>query len=182
MLRGTVRHAPPPLAAVHPVARPARPVARPARRRSSRRGLWIGLGALAVVLVAGGLWLLSGPSRLVAGRSPVFSPQGDRIAFFTEAAGGATLNVYELKTGRSRALGPAERLRGGDQVAWSPNGRQIAFVAPGEGEMGEETVFVADVESGAPRELATGSSPTWSPDGQSVAMFCHQRAAGSRRR
>ena len=152
-------------------------------RASSRRGLWIGLGALAVVLIAGGLWLLSGPSRLVAGRGPVFSPQGDRIAFFTEAAGGATLNVYELKSGRSRPLGPASGFGfGGDQVAWSPDGRQIAFVAPGEGEMGEETVFVADVESGATRELATGSSPTWSPDGLSIAMFCHERPQGHWRR
>jgi hypothetical protein len=173
VLRGTVRHAPPPVAAVLPVMRPARPVAHPSRRRPSRRGLWIGLGALALVLIAGGLWHLSGPSRLVAGRSPVFSPQGDRIAFVTEAASDATLNVYELKTGRSRPLGPAVGF-GGDQVAWSPSGRQIAFVGPGDGGMGEETVFVADVESGAPRALATGSSPTWSPDGESVAMSCHQ--------
>jgi dipeptidyl aminopeptidase/acylaminoacyl peptidase len=174
LLRGTVRHAPP-VAAVHPVARPARPVARRAGR-SSRRGLWVGLGALAVVLVAGGLWLLSGPSRLVAGRGPVFSPGGDRIAFFTEAKDGATINVYELGSGRSRALGPASAFGGdGDQVAWSPNGRQLAYVAPAEGEMGEEAVFVADVETGSTRELATGSSPSWSPDGLSVAMFCHER-------
>jgi hypothetical protein len=174
VLRGTVHHAPPAVSAVHPVTRPAHPVARPAGRGSSRRGLWIGLGALAVVLIAGGFWLLSGPSRLVAGRSPVFSPQGDRIAFFTEAAGGATLNVYELKTGRSRALGRANGFTDAG-VAWSPDGRQIAFSAPTEGEMGEQAVFVADVESGAKRELATGSGPTWSPDGQAVAMFCHER-------
>ena len=157
VLRGTVRHAPPAVTAVHPVTRPARPVARSAGRGSSRRGLWIGLGALVVVLIAGGFWLLSGPSRLVAGRSPVFSPQGDRIAFLTEAAGGATLNVYELKTGRSRALGRASGFGGdGAGVAWSPDGRQIAFSALAEGEMGEEAVFVGDAESGARRELAPG--------------------------
>ena len=129
-----------------------------------------------MVLIAGGFWLLSGPSRLVAGRGPVFSPQGDRIAFFTEAAGGATLNVYDLKSGRSRTIGRASGFGSdGDAVAWSPDGRQIAFAAPREGEMGEEAVFVADAESGARRELATGSSPTWSPDGLSIAMFCHER-------
>ena len=174
VLRGTVRHAPPPVAAVHPVVRPPRPVARPARR-SSRRRLWIGLGALALVLIAGAYWLLSGPSRLVAGRGPVLSPRGDRLAFLSGEEGGTTLSVYELKTGRSRPLGPATAGFGGESVAWSPNGRQIAFVGPGEGGMGEEVVFVADVESGAKQALAPGSSPTWSPDGQSVAMFCSER-------
>ena len=175
VLRGTVRHAPPAVSAVHPVVRPARAVARPVGRSSTRRGLWIGLGALAVVVIAGGLWLLSGPSRLIAGRGPVFSPQGDRIAFFTDAAGGATLNVYELKTGRALSLGQANG-SAGDAVAWSPDGRQIAFAGPREGEMGEEALFVADAESGARRELATGSSPTWSPDGLSIGMFCQERS------
>ena len=76
VLRGTVRHAAPPTAAVLPVVRPARPVARPTlRRHSPRRGLFIGLGVAAAVLAAGAFWLFSGPSRLVAGRSPVFSPR-----------------------------------------------------------------------------------------------------------
>jgi hypothetical protein len=174
VLRGTVHHAPP-LSPVHPVTRPPRPVARPAGR-GSRLGLWIGLGALGVVLAAGAFWFFSGPSRLVAGRGPVFSPQGDRIAFFTDGAGGATLNVYDLGSGRSRALGRASGFgSGGDSVAWSPDGRQLAFTAPGEEEFGPETVYVADVESGARRALATGSSPTWSPEGLSIGMFCHER-------
>ena len=177
VLRGTVHHAPPALTALQPVVRPPRPVARPAGRGVSRRGLWIGLGALALVLVAAGLWLLSGPSRLVAGRGPVFSPQGDRVAFFTEVRRGATLNVYDLNSGQSRALGRASGFGGdGAGLAWSPDGRQIAFAAPtADEEMGGEAVFVADVETGARRELAAGSSPTWSPDGQSVAMFCNER-------
>jgi Tol biopolymer transport system component len=128
-----------------------------------------------VVLVAGAFWFFSGPTRLAAGRGPVFSPQGDRVAYFNEAGGGATLHIYDLGSGRSRPLGRASFGFGGDAVAWSPDGRQVAFTAPGEGEFGPETVFVADAESGARRELATGSSPTWSPDGLSIGMFCHQR-------
>jgi Tol biopolymer transport system component len=174
VLRGTVHHGAP-VAAVHPVTRPPRPAARQARR-SSRRGLWIGLGAAGLVVLAGGLWfLLSGPTRLVAGRGPVFSPDGDRVAYFADAGGNTILNVYDLRSGRSRAIGRASGFGlGGDAVAWSPDGRQIAFTAPGQGEFGLETVFVADVESGARRELATGSSPTWAPDGLSIGMFCHQ--------
>ena len=173
VLRGVVRPTSPPTVAVHQVVRPPRPVIRPVRR-SSRRRLWVGLGALALVLIAGAYWLLSGPSRLVAGRSPVFSPQADRIAFLSGEGGGTTLSVYELKTGRSRSLGPAAGF-GGEGVAWSPDGRRVAFVGPGEGGMGEEVVFVAEADSGAKQALATGSSPTWSPDGQSVAMFCSEQ-------
>jgi hypothetical protein len=172
VLRGTVRHAPPAVIGMRP-AMPPRPAARPAARRSSRP-LWAGLGTLAVVLVAAGFWLLSGPTRLVAGRGPVFSPQGDRIAYFTDAAGGgATLNVLDLKSGRSRSLGKATGFGlGGDAVAWSPDGTQVAFGAAGE--TGEETVFVANAESGVRRALTVGSSPTFSPDGLSVGMFCHE--------
>jgi hypothetical protein len=172
VLRGTVRHAPP-VVAVHPVVRPPRPAARPPRR-PSRRPLWIGLGALGLVLIAGAYWMLSGPTRLVAGRGPVFSPRGDRIAYFSGPETGTTLSVYDLATGRTHALGPAAAGFGGESVAWSPDGRRVAFVGPGEG-MGEEVVFVTDVESGAKQALAAGSSPTWSPDGQSVAMFCSER-------
>jgi hypothetical protein len=140
-----------------------------------RRSIWIGVGALAVLVLAGVFWLFSGPTRIGAGRGPVFSPQGDRVAYFTDAAGSATLNVYDLRSGRSRPLGAASGFGiGGDAVAWSPDGRQVAFTAPGPGEFGPDAVFVADVESGARRELATGSSPTWSPDGLSIGMFCHQ--------
>ena len=175
VLRGVVRPTAPPTVAVHQVVRPPRPVAHLARR-PSRRPLWIGLGAaLALVLIAVAYWLLSGPSRLVAGRGPAFSPQGDRIAYFVGEAPATTLNVYELKTGRSRSLGPASPGFGGESVAWSPDGGRVAFVGPGDGEYGEEVVFVAEVESGAKQTLATGSSPTFSPDGQSVAMFCSDR-------
>ncbi len=176
VLRGAVPRSPPAVTAAHPVKRIAEPVARPTRPASSHRGLWLGLGAMAAVLVGGGFWLFSGPSRLIAGRSPVFSPQGDRIAFFTAPAGAATLNVYDLNTGRSRTLGRASAfVEDGAGVAWSPDGREIAFSALTEGEMGEEAVFVADAETGARRELAAGSSPTWSPDGLSIGMFCHER-------
>jgi hypothetical protein len=175
VLRGTVRHAPPPAAALHPIVRPARPVARSAVRGGpSRRGLFIGLGVAAAVLVAGAFWLFSGPSRLVAGRSPVFSPQGDRVAFLVDQGNSTVLSLYDLKSGNTRTIGKASAF-GGQGPAWSPDGRQIAFEAPAEGEMGEDSVFVADAETGVPRELATGTSPTWSPDGESVGMFCHER-------
>jgi hypothetical protein len=175
VLRGTVRHAPPPVAAVLPVVRPSRPVVRPAARRgSSRRGLFIGVGAVAVVLVAGAFWLSSGPRRLVAGRSAVLSPRGDRVAFLADQGDATVVSVYDLKTGDTRAIGKASGY-GGQGPAWSPDGRQIAFEAPADGETGEDWVFVADAETGDTRELATGTSPTWSPDGQSVGMFCHEQ-------
>ena len=136
-----------------------------------------------MVLVAGAFWFFSGPSRLVAGRGPVFSPQGDRIAFFTEAAGGATLNVYDLRSGRSRALGRASGFGlGGEAVAWSPDGRQIAFTAPGEGEYGRGD----RVRGGRGVGREAGARHRVEPDvvaGRAVDRDVLPRAAaGSRRR
>ena len=52
---------------------------------------------------------------------------------------------------------------------WSPDGQQIAFMSPKEGNYG---IYVASVTGGFPRRLTTEDSddiaPSWSSDGRSV--------------
>ena len=63
-------------------------------------------------------------------------------------------------------------------LAWSPDGRQIAFArvpAPMSGRLDSVSVCVVDVGSGAIRSL-TGATrfqnnPVWSPDGRSIAYW-----------
>jgi Tol biopolymer transport system component len=62
---------------------------------------------------------------------------------------------------------------GQSNPAWSPDGRQVAFVAgAGSGEAAQ--VFVVDSDGTDARQLTTAGSkyidPTWSPDGRTIAF------------
>jgi WD40-like Beta Propeller Repeat len=86
--------------------------------------------------------------------SPDLAPDG-RLAFVRDG------DVYVQAPGQS-----PRRLtrRGGDQPAWSPGGRFIAF------SRGRH-VFVVRATGGRARRLARGHEPVWSPDGRRIAFF-----------
>jgi Lysyl oxidase/WD40-like Beta Propeller Repeat len=120
------------------------------------------LGAL--TLVAAGL---VAATLSQAGRSPAPKPAAWATLAFarSEAAGGG---VY--LAGRRRVL---RFKRGGVDPAWSPDGRRVAFVAPGAGGAGD--VFVADAD-GTHRGRITRTdrvaerSPSWAPDGRHLVV------------
>ncbi len=95
-------------------------------------------------------------------RSPV--PWATLAFSKSEIAGGG---VYVAGRGRARLVLPAA-----SDPAWSPNGRRLAYLAPGAG--GAADVFVADAD-GTNRGRLTAteleeSSPTWAPDGRRLAV------------
>ena len=68
------------------------------------------------------------------------------------------------------------------ELAWSPDGKQIAFLSNASGQT---ELYVADVSGGGARKLTsvTGylAAPSWSPDGKSIAFLFTEnapRAAG----
>jgi dipeptidyl aminopeptidase/acylaminoacyl peptidase len=88
---------------------------------------------------------------------------------------------------------PVDGTRGGDPrqltsgdlsqngAAWSPDGKTIAFVQDSTEplEVRDQVhpeIYLLTVAGGAVRRLATGftesNSPTWSPDGQTIAFIC----------
>jgi len=82
----------------------------------------------------------------------------------SEVAGGG---VYIAGRGRARLVLPAAT-----DPAWSPDGRRLAYLAPGAG--GAADVFVADA-GGTNRGRLTATdldetSPTWAPDGRRLAV------------
>ena len=107
---------------------------------------------------------------------PVFSPDGERIAFRSERDGGG-LFVME-RTGESVRLITNQ----GFNPSWSPDGRELAF--------GEESVsanpraraaqgsdiWVVSILSGDRRRLtrSDGVQPSWSPHGQQIAFWSVQ--------
>lgn len=130
--------------------------------------------------------------RLVTGDSldeqfPVLSPDGKRIVFMTQrnsTAGVTLMELYVIDADGSR-LARLTTTTGVDSAgmnmfpAWSPDGRQIAFVRALDGAPAH--VWVIDADGTNLHQLLSGDdaeqSVTWSPDGRRIAFA--RRAAGS---
>ncbi|HEU6445927.1 MAG TPA: lysyl oxidase family protein [Gaiellaceae bacterium] len=95
-------------------------------------------------------------------RSPV--PWATLAFSKSEVSGGG---VYVAGRGRTRLVIPAAT-----DPAWSPDGRRLAYLAPGAD--GAADVFVADADGTNRGRLTTTdldeTSPTWAPDGRRIAV------------
>jgi Tol biopolymer transport system component len=115
--------------------------------------------------------------------SPVVSPDGQHVAFFSMRGlfGDVALYIADAQTGRIiRELSAPQRDAHLDALSfiytagtWSPDGRQLAAIAY---ERGDHSVIVIDVNSGditrrirAP-QLSAIHTIAWSPDGQRLAI------------
>jgi Tol biopolymer transport system component len=96
--------------------------------------------------------------------NPVFSPDGNQIAFNWDG-GGENPGIYVKLIDSGSPL----RLTTGNDFdpAWSPDGRSIAFVRRGDGG----GIFLVPALGGPERKLtdATGAF-SWSPDGRHLAI------------
>lgn len=110
----------------------------------------------------------------LTGDKGVFST---RIAYVTKGGGRFTLRVAD-------ADGEAGQvpLNSNDPIispAWSPDGRELAYVSF---EEQKAVIYIQDIASGRRRAVAnfrgSNSAPTWSPDGQTLAATL-SRGGGS---
>jgi dipeptidyl aminopeptidase/acylaminoacyl peptidase len=112
--------------------------------------------------------------------APVPSPDGKWVVFsVTQPAYDDAQQASDLWLGATDGTTPPRRItftKGPESgVAWSPDGRRIAFSARREGDEAAQ-IYVLDVigggESRRVTTLSTGaSSPRWRPDGQAIAFI-----------
>jgi TolB protein len=127
--------------------------------------------ALLVAAAAAGLAVRAfvGPEE----RRPRSAVGSGTIAFVSGARG----EVWTVRAEGSHLSSiPLEVPGGVVQVAWSPDGRQIAYALQ---DGGGSNIFVMQADGGGPSRVTTGQgfdvSPTWSPDGSRLAFA---RASG----
>ena len=103
---------------------------------------------------------------------PVFSPDGEKIAFARKLPGEGTVEVCTIAT-----LGGdiATVAQDGTMPAWSPDGTHITFVRRKAGEA--EALAIVSLDGTESRTILAGDAiypflgrPAWSPDGRTIAV------------
>lgn len=94
--------------------------------------------------------------------NPVFSPQGDMLAYLAQEdslpeSTRYTVYVIELPDGEPRSLGEFEQVR---EMSWSPDGGRLIFTA---GPFEQQQVLEILVSDGSVNSLAQGGQPAWQP-------------------
>ena len=145
----------------------------------------IGIGSLMVVLIVGTFVVLqwhraqspavrSVPVTTVPGLvdDPAFSPDGEEVAFFWDAAGNGHTDLYLQLVGGERPLRLTTHKASGFLccASWSPDARQIAFFRCDD-EGG--AIYVVPSLGGSERRLTDATClyghdgyPEWTPDGK----------------
>lgn len=136
----------------------------------SNDGNWVTFSALA------DLWLMNVDSGELtqitddsfAEQRPVFSADGNRIAYLTDSGGSSVVWIYDRAKGQSVKLGSDLAL---SNMSWSPDGKRLAgFTAiPSNPLRGQITIV--DIASGKQQNLyqpIPAQPISWSADGRQV--------------
>ncbi len=143
-----------------------------------------------IAVVSGGdIWTVAaagGEARLLVAHEaaesrPLYSPEGDRIAFVSDRTGGGDIYVLTLKTGALKHLTMDDGLERLD--AWSRDGRWLYFSSTSRDIAGMNDLYRVRADGGTPMLVSadryTGeffAAP--SPDGQRVAFSARGNSAG----
>ena len=126
-----------------------------------------GFMAIYTVPAGGGeIRQLTSESDSVRRGAIAFSPDGERIAFFS----GGAIKTIRLDGEQPEVLVTEVQSGGQSDLVWSPDGDKIAYSGAGK-------IWIASVDGGEPEELRTGlpegtghGTFSWSPDGEKIAF------------
>jgi Tol biopolymer transport system component len=122
----------------------------------------------------------SAQTRLTAGLAnnggPKWSPDGSHIAYWSSVDGTESVYLMNADGSGQRKVASGVPFAFASDVAWSPDGSQLAFallVGQQSNEDGE--VFVVDADGSNLRSLTANSvtndtEPAWSPDGRRIVF------------
>jgi TolB protein len=109
--------------------------------------------------------------------TPVISPNGTEIAFTLRTAGGNhNIHIFSLDGERRRSLTNSKEIE--TSPAWSPSGRQIAYISGMPGQ-----IYIRDVDGSnlipVIREGGDSDGVSWSPDGRWLAFHWKPRRSAN---
>jgi TolB protein len=140
-------------------------------------------GDLCVINADGaGLLNLTGTQDIDEG-FPAWSPDGKQIAFTSRRDGNNEIYMMPAPAAGAPAAASSTWVRLTDNPAddfapaWSPDGKQIAFVSDRDQKQGVYDIYIMQVEGSNVRRLTSDTaidySPAWSPDGKRLAFRSH---------
>ncbi|MCE9573788.1 MAG: hypothetical protein K8W52_11595 [Deltaproteobacteria bacterium] len=125
------------------------------------------------------------PGSEVSACAPTWSPDGQSIAYAVTGDPGRIARVARTG-GAATTIAPLFGGYGVGELAWSPDGRQLAFV-DFDDSIQDGAVRVVDAAGGTPRILdhtnsgIRGGHPVWSPDGTSLLYLVFDDAVSNPR-
>ena len=149
---------------------PAGQLTNPRLSPAGRRAVFEYRGDIFTVPVEEGSWRNLTRSPGVADRTPVWSPDGEQIAWFSDASGEYQLVVSDQQ-GRDQRTISIDEPSFYFQPRWSPDGSKLAFTDT------HYRVQVMDVATGGVQHVDTDRyahpertmNPVWSPDSRYIA-------------
>ena len=109
--------------------------------------------------------------------SPAWSPDGNRIAFYSGRDGNS--EIYVMKADGSDVKNLTNNSTNDVSPAWSPDGNKIAFVSERDGTAG---IYVMNADGSGVTRLTNNSTsnhePAWSADGRRIAFYSGRDGSG----